>query len=90
MGCLDASRIRYLTQKMTIFHPFPTKEVPDHRAIVEHVRLHGFMLLDMGTNYYSARCYLIRYGMSIRKVTDPETGLQAGWRAALRQKVLNI
>lgn len=65
-----------------MFQPVPTKVMPDYMAVVAHVQAHGYMLLDMDTNYNALHCCVLRHGMGVRQVRDPHTNEQIGWRVA--------
>ena len=69
-----------MTHSKPVFHPCPTKVVPDYSAVIVHAKLHGHMLLDMSVNWNALHVACLRAGIGVYKVKDYETGVQLGWR----------
>lgn len=67
---------------MNKFKAVPTKVMPDYMAVVDYAKEHGYMLLDMDTNYNALHVAAYRHGFGVRKVYDSETGVQIGWKVA--------
>lgn len=65
-----------------MFNPMPTKVVPDYAAVAEHVKEHGYMLLDKSVPWNALHTSMHKFGLGVRQVRDPHTNEQIGWRVA--------